>query len=90
MKSLSRGRVTTRDGGRLRPDGPGLVVDASRAGVRPLRDRAWQGAAERGQAGLSAKRSAGQAGGGRWAGVGELSREPHVGEYRVDDLGGLR
>ncbi len=25
--------------------------------------------------------------GPRWAGVGELSREPHVGESRVDDLG---
>ncbi len=49
-------RWTAREGGRLRTDGPGLLVDAPRAWVGPLRDRAWQGAEERGQAaGMSAK-----------------------------------
>ena len=54
--------MTTREGGRPRTDWPSLVVDAPRAWGRPLRDRARQGAEERGQAGVSVQRSAGPAG----------------------------
>ncbi len=80
MKSLSRRKVDDEVGGTPAKDGPGLQVDGPRAWVWH-RGRAWEGAEERGQAGMSAKRSAAPAGGGRGArGVGDLGRKPQVGE----------
>ncbi len=86
MKSLSRRKGDDEGGRKPAKDGPGFQVDGPRAWGWHL---SVAGVKERGQAGMSAKRSAARAGGGR----GELrtgtSGEPEVREYVADDLGGL-
>jgi len=65
MKSLSRRNVDDEGGRKPAKDGPGLQVDGPRAWVWHL---SVAGAEERGQAGMSATRSAARAGGGRECG----------------------
>jgi len=71
MKSLSRRKGDDEGGRKPAQDGPGLQVDAPRAWGWPL---SVAGAAERGQAGMSATRSA--AANRRGAEEGDLGRAP--------------
>jgi hypothetical protein len=62
MKTLSRRKVDDEGGRKPAKDGPGFQVDGPRAWGWHL---SGAGAEERGQAGMSAKRAAARAGGGR-------------------------
>ena len=62
MKNLSSRNVDDEGGRKPAKDGPGFQVDGPRAWGSHL---SVAGAEERGQAGMSAKRSAARAGGGR-------------------------